>query len=81
MSHNSRRHGHKLEPASTYNIKGPSYVPEFKDPKKFAEKKIEILERDFKIKLTDKQKLHLKTLKTEREINAAVRQIINDAWR
>ncbi len=77
----NRRHGHAVAPGNGYNIKPPSYVPEFKNPAKFAEKKIEMLERDFKIKLTDKQKLHLKTLTTEREINAAVRKIINEAWR
>lgn len=77
----SRRHGHAVAPGNVYNIKGPSYVPEFKNPIKFAEKKIEMLEKDFRIELTDKQKLHLKTLATEREINAAVRKIIDEAWR
>ena len=77
----NRRHGHAVAPGNGYAVKPPSYVPEFKTAMKFAEKKIEMLEKDFKIKLTDKQKLHLKTLSTEREINAAVRKIINDAWR
>ena len=77
----NKRNGHMVAPGNGYAIKPPSYVPEFKTAMKFAEKKIEMLERDFKIQLTDKQKLHLKTLKTEREINSAVRQIINDAWR
>lgn len=77
----NRRHGHAVAPGNGYATKAPSYVPEFKTAMKFAEKKIDMLEKDFKIKLTDKQKLHLKTLSTEREINAAVRKIINDAWR
>lgn len=77
-----RRHGHAVEPRGPYvKHKMPSYIPEFNSPEKFAEKKIEMLERDFKIKLSDKQKLHLKTLKTERAINAAVRGIIDEAWR
>lgn len=77
----SRRHGHAVAPGNAYNLKSPGYMPEFKTPAQYADKKIEMLERDFRIQLADKQKLHLKTLTTEREINAAFRQIINDAWR
>ena len=56
----SRRHGYAVAPGNGYAVKPPSYVPEFKTAVKFAEKKIDMLEKDFKIKLTDKQKLHLK---------------------
>lgn len=77
----SRRHGHAVAPGNGYAVKPPSYVPAFKTPIKFAEAKIRMLEKDFRIELTDKQKLHLKTLPTERAINAAVRQIIDEAWR
>lgn len=80
MSSN-RRHGHAVAPGNGYNIKPPSYIQDFKSAVTFAEAKIQMLEKDFQIKLTDKQKLHLKTLKTEREINAAVRSIIDNAWR
>lgn len=77
-----RRHGHALKPSEELESRARrGYVPTFKTAIAFAEKKIEMLESDFKIQLTDKQKLHLKTLETERDINAAVRQIINDAWR
>lgn len=77
-----RRNGHMLAPSEIIESHArQGYIPSFKTAIAFAEKKIEMLEKDFKIQLTDKQKLHLKTLKTEREINAAVRQIINDAWR
>lgn len=78
----SRRHGHALAPSEVDEQHFRSeLIPSFKTAALFAEKKIEMLERDFRIQLTYEQKLHLKTLKTEREINAAVRQIINDAWR
>ncbi len=77
-----RRNGHALAPSEIDEQHFRSgLIPTFKTAVHFAEKKIEMLERDFKIKLTDKQKLHLKTLKTERDINAAVRKIIDDAWR
>lgn len=77
-----RRNGHMLTPSEEMESHArQGYVPNFKTSKKFAEAKIEMLERDFRIKLTDKQRLHLLTLQTERDINAAVRQIISDAWR
>lgn len=77
-----RRNGRMLAPSEEIeNHARKGYIPDFKTAKKFAEAKIEMLERDFRIRLTDKQRLHLLTLKTERDINAAVRQIINDSWR
>ena len=77
-----RRHGHALTPSEEIESHfRQGYIPSFRTAKKFAEAKIEMLERDFMIKLTDEQKLHLMTLTTEQDINAAVRQIINDAWR
>jgi hypothetical protein len=77
-----RRNGHALTPSAEIESHARmGYVPNFKTAKKFAEAKIDMLERDFKIKLTDKQRLHLLTLKTERDINAAVRSIIDSAWR
>lgn len=52
----------------------------FTTPEKFIEWKIEMLETDFCIELTDKEKAHLKSLKTENAINAAVRKIMDDHW-
>lgn len=46
----------------------------------FCEAKIEMLENDMAIKLTDKQKSHFRKLKTEIQIDNYVRKIIFDAW-
>lgn len=80
MSHNSRRHGHAVTP-NDYEITRTSYVPEFKNPEKFIEAKINMLQNDFRIDLSLDDIVHLKSLKTERAINAAVRAIIDRAWR
>lgn len=59
----------------------PSYVPEFTTPEKFIDAKIEMLREHFEIGLTDEDIAYLKQYKTEGEINAAVKGIINKYWR
>lgn len=56
------------------------YMPKFDTPEEFVKAKIEMLEMDFCIELTEKEKAHLKSLKTENAINAAVRKIMDDHW-
>ena len=76
-----RRHGRAVAPGNVYEKKAlPGYVPTFTTAEKFVEKRITMLERDFKIELSYEEKKHLKSLKTERAINAAVRDIIDNAW-
>lgn len=56
-------------------------VPRFKDAPQFIAKKIKMLEKDFKIHLTQKQLEHLWSLESEGDINIACRSIIDQAWR
>lgn len=56
------------------------YMPKFTTPEEFVKAKIEMLEMDFLIELTDEEKAHLKRLKTEHAINAAVSSIIDRHW-
>lgn len=58
-----------------------SCIPEFTNAKDFAEKKITMLEKDFKIDLTRDEIIHIYSLKTEHDINAAVKAILNDRWK
>lgn len=46
----------------------------------FREAKMEMLERDMYINLTDKQKAHFNKLTTEIQIDNYARKIIFDAW-
>lgn len=58
-----------------------SYVPQFNDPEDFVNTKIEMLQDDFCIKLTDEDIGYLRSFKTENEINAAVKGILNKYWK
>lgn len=58
----------------------PSCIPKFTTPDKFIESKVKMLEEDFRIRLTDEDKWHLREYKTEGEINAAVRGLIDKYW-
>lgn len=59
----------------------PNCVPSFTDPDAYIDAKIEMLQGEFMIKLTYDDKLYLRQYKTENEINAAVRGIINKYWK
>ena len=58
----------------------PSYIPRFTTPEKFIDDKILMLEEQFYITLSYEEKKHLRELKTEHEINAAIKEIINEHW-
>lgn len=78
MSHNSRRHGYAVAPGNAYTKNTVPGVPTFTTAEEFIEKKIDMLQKDFRIELSLDDIIHLKNLKTEREINAAVRAIISN---
>ena len=59
----------------------PTYVPEFTTPAKFIEDKVKILKEHMQIDVTDEDIRHLYEFKTEGEINAAVKGIINKYWK
>lgn len=59
----------------------PSYIPKFENPNQFIEAKIKMLRKEFRIKLTNDEINHLYELKTEVDINAAVKTIINNHWK
>ena len=56
-------------------------VPAFVDPDKYVDDKVQMLEEEFMIRLTYDDTLYLRQYKTENEINAAVRGIINKYWK
>jgi hypothetical protein len=59
----------------------PAYIPKFETPEQFIEEKLAMLGEDFKLTLTDEEINHLSSLKTEVDINAAVRTILNNHWK
>lgn len=59
----------------------PNYVPEFTTPEKFIEAKVKMLRDHMHIDLTDADIAHLREFKTEGEINAAVKGLINKYWK
>lgn len=58
----------------------PAYIQRFTDAEKFVESKIDMLREDFAIQLTDEDIKYLRGFKTEAQINAAVRTIIDRHW-
>lgn len=58
----------------------PTYVPEFTTPEEFIDAKIEMLQKHLLIDLTDEDIAYLREYRTEGEINAAVKGIINKYW-
>ena len=58
-----------------------SHAPQFKNAEQFIKAKLNMLRKDFCIYPTETEIEHLYELATEREINCAVRQIINNHWR
>ena len=58
-----------------------SHAPQFKNAEQYIKAKLKMLVNDFRIHPTETEIKHLYELSTEREINCAVRQIINNHWR
>ena len=92
MNHRNRRKN-RLAPGYMTNVSDlaqslgdppsifqPSYIPKFTTPEKYIESRIKILEEDFYITPTYEERQYLKQFKTEHQINAAVKKIINDHW-
>jgi hypothetical protein len=59
----------------------PSYVPEFKTAAEFADEKIAMLLEDFCIHLTEEDMAHIRSFKTEADINLAVKGMLNKYWK
>lgn len=57
-----------------------NYTPKFETPGQFITDKIEMLREHFRINLTAEDIDYLCQFKTENEINAAVKGIINKYW-
>ena len=55
-------------------------VPRFINADKFVDEKVKILRDQLCIQITDKDIEFLRQFKTEGEINAAVKRIINKYW-
>lgn len=62
-----------------YDVESNSHCPVFKNPRQYAEAKLEILtdNRGFNIQPTRDEVLHLYTLKTQISIDNAILSIIN----
>lgn len=58
----------------------PSHSPIFRNPEQYTEHKLKILSRDFYIEATEEEVAHLKTLKTQVQIDNAILSIINRHW-
>ena len=61
-----------------YSLRTSPHVPIFRTPEKYIEDKLKILKRDFLIRPTAKELEHVMSLKTEYEIDTAIRKIIID---
>lgn len=59
----------------------PTYIPKFENPEQFIEAKLKMICYHFKISPTPEEINHLYELKTEYEINAAVKTILNNHWK
>lgn len=59
----------------------PSYIPEFVTPEGFIDERVTILREHLKIELTDEDIAHLREYRTEGEINAAIKGILNKYWK
>ena len=55
-------------------------VPDFITPEQYVDEKLEMLTVDMCIVLDDEEVRHLRTLKTEGDINRAVQSIIERHW-
>ena len=59
----------------------PTYIPKFENPEQFVNAKLEMLRNHLKIEPTIEEIVHLYELKTEYEIIAAVKTILNNHWK
>lgn len=58
----------------------PNYIPKFTTPEKFINAKVEMLREHLLIELSDEDIEYLRRFKTEAQINAAVKTVINKYW-
>lgn len=78
----SKRRGHAIYSSDVLEGRMRcGVVPSFKTAEKFIEAKVKMIRDDFKIQLTDEDITYLHRFKTEHDINAAVRVLIDKHWR
>lgn len=63
-----------------YEMDRHDHCPVFKNPRQYAEAKLNILRNDFYIRPTREEELHLLTLQTQISIDNACLSIINHHW-
>lgn len=56
------------------------WLVEFQNPKQYVDDKLEMLRNEMYIYPSPEEIAHLRTLKTEGDIDRAVKSIINRAW-
>lgn len=61
-------------------VERETYKSKFTTPEKYITGKLKMLKRDMKIEPTDEEIAHLKKMKTEGDIDRAVKSIIARAW-
>lgn len=76
----TRTHIQEIWTRGQANMERSNYIPHFTDPEKFIEAKINMLRHEFCIQVTDEDIEHLRQFKTENDINATVKTIINKYW-
>lgn len=75
-----RYKGHRLRARDVETGFSPGCIPKFTTLEKFIGAKIQMLERDFYITPTPEEIEKLKRMRTESDVNAAVKTIINRHW-
>lgn len=63
-----------------YDLGDDRFFEKFESPEQYVKTKLRMLEDDMCIRLTEEELAHLKELKTETAIDAAVRSIIARHW-
>lgn len=58
----------------------PTYIPEFTTPDEYIDARVEILREHLFIGVTDEDVRYLREFKTEGEICAAIKGLINKYW-
>lgn len=63
-----------------YEVYIASHSPQFKTPEQYIKAKLRIWKRDFYIEPTDAEREHIKTLKTQIQIDNAFKSLIDRRW-
>ena len=61
-------------------LHGGSWAEDFRTPVQYVDRKLKMLRKHMRIEPTEEEVLHLKTLKTQGDIDRAVHSIIDRHW-